>query len=109
GLFAACRAAGYSIQRVAYEQWHGQLRAIAQGQKDHPLYPLAALFSSRSEGDASESTGLQEVPFDCRNAMTGLAAAPFDCPPLDETLFTTYLNALRKSGALKPPPVSASH
>ncbi|MGD1862584.1 MAG: thioester reductase domain-containing protein [Leptolyngbyaceae cyanobacterium] len=109
GLFAACRAAGYSIQRVPYEQWHGQLRAIAQGQTDHPLYPLVALFSSRSESDATETTAQKELPFDCRNAITGLADAPFDCPPLDEALFTTYLSALKKSGALKPPPVSASH
>jgi len=107
GLFAACRTAGYPIQRVPYDQWHTQLRAIAQGPDNHPLYPLVSLFSSRSEEVSQAANEQKEVPFDCHNTIMGLADAPFDCPPLDESLFATYLNALKASGALKPPPVSA--
>jgi len=107
GLFAACRTAGYPIQRVPYHQWYGELRAIAQGTDNHPLYPLVSLFSSRSEEASRAANEQKEVPFDCQNVLTGLADAPFACPPLNETLFATYLNALKKSGALKPPPVSA--
>jgi thioester reductase-like protein len=107
GLFAACRTAGYPIQRVPYDQWYRELRAIAQGTDSHPLYPLVSLFSSRSEEASQAPNEQKEVPFDCHNTITGLADAPFDCPSLNETLFATYLNALKKSGALKPPPVSA--
>ena len=103
GLFAACHAAGYPIQRVPYEEWYRQLIEIAQGTQDHPLYPLVSLFSSRSEDDADTSKGLKEVPFDCHNAITGLANASFNCPSLDETLFATYLKALKASGTLQPP------
>ncbi len=107
GLFAACRTAGYTIQRVPYAQWYGQLMAIAQGTQDHPLYPLVSLFSSRSETDAAAAHSPAEVPFACHNTKGGLADAPFSCPPLDEHLFAVYLNALEASKALKPP-VSAS-
>ncbi|MDB9524608.1 thioester reductase domain-containing protein [Oscillatoria sp. CS-180] len=111
GLFAACRTAGYPIQRVSYEQWHGQLRAIAQGQTNHPLYPLVSLFSSRNDEEVVQASDDKphEVPFDCQNAQSGLAEAPFSCPALDESLFATYLKALKNSGALKSPPVSASY
>jgi len=107
GLFAACRTAGYPIQRVPYHQWYDQLSAIAQGTDNHPLYPLVSLFSSRSDEPSQAANEQKEVPFDCHNTITGLADAPFACPSLNETLFATYLNALKKSGALKPPPVSA--
>ena len=96
GLFAACRTAGYPIQRVPYHQWYGELRAIAQGTDNHPLYPLVSLFSSRSEEASRAANEQKEVPFDCQNVLTGLADAPFACPPLNETLFATYLNALKK-------------
>ncbi|MEL6325303.1 MAG: thioester reductase domain-containing protein [Cyanobacteria bacterium J06626_23] len=108
GLFAACRAAGYAIQRVPYDKWYGQLMAIAQGTKDHALYPLVSLFSSRSETDVEASSNPQAVPFDCHNTRVGLAQAPFSCPPLDETLFAVYLNALEASKALKPPVPASS-
>jgi len=107
GLFAACRTAGYPIQRVPYDQWYRELRAIAQGTDSHPLYPLVSLFSSRSEEASQAPNEQKEVPFDCHNTITGLSDAPFAYPSLNETLFATYLNALKKSGALKPPPVSA--
>ncbi|MEB3357175.1 MAG: thioester reductase domain-containing protein [Synechococcales bacterium] len=108
GLFAACRTAGYPIQRVPYEQWYGKLRAIAQGTQDHPLYPLASLFSSRRNNTSNPPTNSPEVPFDCQNTLTGLADAPFSCPPLDETLFATYLKALQRPRALKLPPIPAN-
>ncbi|MEO1069542.1 MAG: thioester reductase domain-containing protein, partial [Cyanobacteria bacterium J06638_6] len=107
GLFAACRRAGYPIQRVPYSQWHEQLQAIAQGADDHPLYPLVSLFSSRRESSTPEPQAA-ELPFDCQNTQAGLAHAPFTCPALDESLFATYLKALQKSRALKPPPVPAN-
>ncbi|MEO0405798.1 MAG: thioester reductase domain-containing protein [Cyanobacteria bacterium P01_A01_bin.135] len=101
-LFSVCRDAGFPVQRVPYPQWHAQLMAIAQGQSDHPLYPLVSLFSAR-RGDRAEDPGGLEVPFDCRNAQAGLADAPFDLPPLNRTLFSTYLDALIQSGAIAAP------
>ncbi|NJN30671.1 MAG: hypothetical protein HC824_09790 [Synechococcales cyanobacterium RM1_1_8] len=94
---------------MPYDQWYEQLSAIAQGAEDHPLYPLVSLFSSRREGDSPASPDPMELPFDCHNTITGLTHAPFTCPALDETLFVTYLNALKKAGGLMTPSASVSY
>ena len=90
-LFAACRTAGFPIQRVPYEQWHTELIEISKGENEHPLYPLVSLFSSRRDSGTDNSL---DVPFDCQNTLDGLADAAIYCPPLNQALFATYLNAL---------------
>ncbi|MEM9007590.1 MAG: thioester reductase domain-containing protein, partial [Cyanobacteria bacterium P01_F01_bin.86] len=105
-LFAACHAAGHPIQRVPYDYWHTQLMEIAQGAKDHPLYPLVSLFASRRDATTDTSTDVLDVPFDCQNTLNGLADAAISCPPLNKALFRTYLEALKASGAIAAPAVS---
>ncbi|MEO0869390.1 MAG: SDR family oxidoreductase, partial [Cyanobacteria bacterium J06642_11] len=102
-LFEACQGAGYPIQRVPYEKWFKQLMHIAQGDKHHALYPLVSLFSSRQASDESSQT--LEVPFDTEQTYTSLKDAPFDLPPLNQSLFDTYLKAMVETGTLSPPPV----
>lgn len=100
-LFEACQSAGYAVERVPYATWFEKLTHIAQGEQGHALYPLVSLFSSR-RGEAEEAT-ISEVPFDTQQMVEGLADAPFDLPPLDLSLFKTYLRAMVQSGALPPP------
>ncbi|MEM1367730.1 MAG: thioester reductase domain-containing protein [Cyanobacteria bacterium P01_H01_bin.15] len=104
GLFTACQQAGYPIERVPYSQWYAKLKHIAQADPTHPLYPLVALFASRSESSAAEPAPQIDIPFETINANTHLQNAPFPLPPLDQTLFDTYLRAMSESGVLKQPP-----
>ncbi|MEM9484543.1 MAG: thioester reductase domain-containing protein, partial [Cyanobacteria bacterium P01_F01_bin.116] len=104
-LFEACQRAGYSIQRVSYEQWFKQLMHIAQGDQHHPLYPLVSLFSSRQTGQSNDTKHPLEIPFDTAQTYTGLKNAPFNLPPLNRSLFDIYLKAMIKTGTLSPPPV----
>ena len=101
-LFTACHAAGYPIQRVSYDHWYTQLMEIAQGAKDHPLYPLVSLFSSRRNAGGSSSLDVLDTPFDCQNTLNGLADAAIRCPPLNKELFGMYLEALKASGTAVP-------
>lgn len=99
-LFNACTAAGYPVQRVPYATWHQKLMHIAQGDKTHPLYPLVALFSSRQNAPKSANLDLPEIPFDTTQTYAYLKNAPFDLPPLDQSLFDTYVEAMLKTKSL---------
>ncbi|MEM9090696.1 MAG: thioester reductase domain-containing protein, partial [Cyanobacteria bacterium P01_F01_bin.53] len=96
-LFDACQAAGYTIQRVPYATWYQKLQNIAQGDPNHPLYPLVALFSSRQNATNEPAQTPPEIPFDTTQTYTYLKDAPFDLPPLDQTLFNTYVKAMTPS------------
>ncbi|MEL6489614.1 MAG: thioester reductase domain-containing protein [Cyanobacteria bacterium J06634_6] len=108
-LFDACQAAGYPIQRVPYTTWHQKLQQIAQNDPTHPLYPLVALFSSRQNTpDApaqSPPETLPDIPFDTTQTYTYLKDAPFTLPPLNQTLFNTYVKAMLNNKSLSPPSV----
>jgi len=115
-LFEPLTQAGYPIQRVSYGEWYQQLMAIAQSDPTHALYPLVSLFSSRRNSTASENNPVNsetensaalDVPFDCQNVWNGLKASPVNCPALDHRLFSTYIQAMQRSGALSPPRVHA--
>ncbi len=103
-LFTACRQAGYMIERVPYAEWYRHLTRIAHGDPAHALYPLVALFSSR-QGRVIESE-VAPPPFDASVAESLLRDAPFTPPALDVALFSTYLEAMIRSGALPPAPSS---
>ena len=96
-LFEACQAAGYTIQRVPYATWYQKLQNIAQDDPAHPLYPLVALFSSRQNTTNEPAQTPPEIPFDTTQTYTYLKDAPFDLPPLDQTLFNTYVKAMTPS------------
>jgi thioester reductase-like protein len=123
-LFEACQAAGYAIQRVPYNTWHAKLMQIAQGvgntgeasveeTRNHPLYPLVALFASRQAVDQSADQAvleaaeqpLSEIPFDTQQTTRYLQNAPFPLPALDRALFETYLKAMMSANRLASPPV----
>ena len=104
-LFEACQGAGYPIQRVAYGTWFEKLMHIAQGDQQHALYPLVALFSSRQTGQSDSVNPTLDVPFDTEQTYTGLKEAPFERPPLNRQLFDTYLEAMIKTCSLSQPPV----
>jgi len=107
-LFTACQTAGYPIKRVPYDIWHQKLQQIAQNDPTHPLYPLVALFSSRQNQPASDAGEISDIPFDTQQTYTHLKNAPFSLPPLNQTLFNTYLNAMLKTQPNLPPaPVPA--
>jgi thioester reductase-like protein len=103
-LFEACEAANYPIRRVPYPAWYQQLIAIAQDDPEHPLYPLVPLFSSRRNSVKADTPAM---PFDCQNTITALAATSIVCPPLNRSLFDTYLAALRQTEAATGQPLQA--
>ncbi|QLE54757.1 non-ribosomal peptide synthetase [Nostoc sp. TCL26-01] len=92
-LFAKLRSLGYSIQQVAYEQWHQQLLNIAENSPEHPLYPLVSLFPSRFS--QPQTSNLQ---FDCENTLTKLTGTSITCPQIDEQLLNTYISYLVQHG-----------
>ncbi|MCP4194288.1 MAG: NAD-dependent epimerase/dehydratase family protein [Planctomycetaceae bacterium] len=107
-VFEACQNAGYTISRVSYQEWFAHLsRIVRQGETDHALYALAALFSSRqSEGAGAEAEPAAEIApicFDDSRSRIALATAPFDPPILNASLFQTYLRALIRHGVVNPP------
>ncbi|MGB3299154.1 MAG: thioester reductase domain-containing protein, partial [Phormidesmis sp.] len=93
-LFTACQSAGYPIERVPYATWHQKLLHIAQGDQTHPLYPLVALFSSRQNAPASADNPPPEIPFDTTQTFSHLKNAPFPLPPLNQSLFNTYVKTM---------------
>ena len=70
-LFDRLNAAGYPIERLAYQKWYEQLIGIANNSQDHILYPLVSLFSPSNSGEAQ--TKSFNLKFDCQNVSEGLA------------------------------------
>jgi thioester reductase-like protein len=96
-LFEALRELGYPIKRISYQEWRTILLDIADRHPDHPLYPIISLFSvHRSDAEPAPVP----VRFDCQNALRALATEAIACPPLDKTLFQTYVNYLVQSACL---------
>jgi len=93
-LFEVCEQAGYPIKRVSYSEWFEHLSTIAQDDKDHPLYPLVGLFSSRTGRLPSESRVPPELPFEITETTDALARIGLPIPPLDHALFETYVAAM---------------
>jgi len=98
-VFDACCEAGMPIKRVPYATWFQHLKRIAEEKNiQHPLYPLVALFASRTHAISNSSENLDPLPFDCSRAMTALEKAPFVLPELNQDLFRTYLRAMTRQG-----------
>lgn len=92
-LFDACQDAGYPIRRVPYDDWFRHLSEIARNDNQHALYPLVAMFSSR-RGMRGDTESVEELPFDCSQAMAAIRDAGLVLPKLDKSLFSTYLSAM---------------
>ncbi|MEM6980750.1 MAG: thioester reductase domain-containing protein [Planctomycetota bacterium] len=98
-LFDACGRAGFSIDRVPYDQWFKHLMNVAAtADETHPLYPLASLFSSRRT--TTNDVPAETIPFDMSCTRDALEAAQFSPPALDADLFDRYLAKLTESGLL---------
>ena len=100
-LFEACARAGVAIERVPYSQWHDQLSRIVQKEeRDHPLYAIAGLFSSREEEGVVNDDFSLEIPYDDQAAQAALKEAPFKRSKLDGALFDRYLEAMKLKGGI---------
>ncbi|MEL6928237.1 MAG: thioester reductase domain-containing protein [Cyanobacteria bacterium J06600_6] len=91
-LFDRLKAAGYQIERVAYQKWYEQLMGIANNSQDHILYPLVSLFSASNSGEAQNKSF--NLKFDCQNVLEGLAKSSDACPAIDAALLDTYISYL---------------
>ncbi|MEA5552711.1 amino acid adenylation domain-containing protein [Anabaena cylindrica UHCC 0172] len=100
-LFEQLRSHGYSIQEIAYDQWHKQLMDIAENSPEHALYPLVSLFPSRISQTQTSNTAV--LQFDCQNTLNRLTGTSITCPPINEHLLNTYISYLIQSGNIPNP------
>lgn len=98
-LFEAAEAEGLKLQRVSRAAWRAELGRIADKETDHPLYPLMGLFEQVPDGGAPSSAR----PIGRGETLRALAAASVPEPPLDLSLFRSYLRAFVAAGALETP------
>ncbi|NTB04564.1 non-ribosomal peptide synthetase [Agrobacterium tumefaciens] len=96
-LFEAAAAEGLKLQRVSRAAWRAELDRIAEEETDHPLYALMGLFEPVASAEASTSTR----PVERGETLAALAAASINEPPLDLSLFRSYLRAFIAAGALQ--------
>lgn len=100
-LFEELRDWGYTIERIPYTRWYAKLLEIAQDKPEHALYPLVSLFSPETVAETTKPS--LTLKFDCQNTEQGLSNSAITCPPLERSLFKTYLSYLIRSGLLDAP------
>lgn len=104
-LVERIRAAGYPIERCAYDEWCERLTRYVMERPDAPVGPFAPLFVEQLERGMTVVQMYFEdrLPrFDDRRVQQALEGSGLACPPVDDALIDLYLARFIEDGFLPP-------
>jgi myxalamid-type nonribosomal peptide synthetase MxaA len=95
------RDAGYRFKEVEFEELRNRLI-------DDRDFVNNALFSYQAALESMDERSFQIPSYDCRQTLRELSGSGIVCPPVDDKLFGTYIQYLRRIGYLPEPDEAAA-
>lgn len=96
---------GYAMEFLDYDDWLVRLRDVSRD-PGHPLAPLYPFLThTLADGQTLFQARQQRPIVDCGRTLAAVGELGITCPPLGHELFSTWFDAMCRSGFLQEPVV----